>query len=77
MISPFPKRDRIDTPIRFIFCPLEIGVTYHVIYVYDSTLFLFGITPQSAALYALAVCMIKCEARAFMHTDSAYCVLLH
>ena len=35
------------------------------------------LTPPSAALYVMAGCMIKCEARTFMQTDSAYSVGLH
>ena len=32
------------------------------------------LTPPSVALYAMALCMIKWEARPFMQTDSAYSV---
>ena len=30
----------------------------------------FILTPASVAIYKMAVCMIKCEVRAFMQTDS-------
>ena len=34
------------------------------------------LTPASVAVYAMAVCMIKCEVRTFMQMDSAYTVEL-
>ena len=60
----------------------QIAVIYFCIYfgitLLPTTLSMaaFNLTPASVEVHAMAVCMVKCEERTFMQTDSACTVEL-